>query len=59
MTRLESESNRSKCKQEKREASVSEGEGEEEESFATGITKIDHLMGTDNGRLTNVSSTVK
>ncbi|XP_052413402.1 diacylglycerol O-acyltransferase 2 isoform X2 [Carassius gibelio] len=38
--------NRSKCKQETREASV--GEGVEEESFATGITKIGHLMGTDN-----------
>uniref|UniRef100_A0A8C1WIN5 Acyltransferase n=1 Tax=Cyprinus carpio TaxID=7962 RepID=A0A8C1WIN5_CYPCA len=38
--------NRSKCKQETKEASVREGE--EEESFATGITKIGHLMGTDN-----------
>lgn len=45
--------NRSKCKQETKEASVREGE--EEESFATGITKIGHLMGTDNGRLSRIS----
>ncbi len=30
-------------------------EGEEEESFATGMTKIDNLMGTYNGRITNPS----